>query len=75
MNIKTSIKTLAVGAAMLNGHAMYALDHQGITSSTAGKGYFPLISAGSPTPILADSGDLKGVVIAVNNQTIEIGKV
>ena len=80
MTIKTLIKTFAVlTASLLTEQSASAIDHQGITSTTHLDGYFPLITSmdakPSPTPILIDPDDLKGVATAAENLSKDFGKV
>ena len=80
MTIKTLIKTFAVlTASLLTEQSASAIDHQGITSTTHLDGYFPLITSmdanPSPTPILIDPDNLKGVATAAENLSKDFGKV
>ncbi|MDE6511965.1 MAG: glycosyl hydrolase 115 family protein [Muribaculaceae bacterium] len=80
MTIKTLIRTLSASAAVLiPALSASALDNRGIVSDTPQPGYFPLITPdgdlSSPTPIVTDRNDLPGISIAVNNLSIDFGKV
>lgn len=76
MTIKTFINHIALSAVFfLCGQTAFALDHPGITASTPISGGFPLIEGNNPTPILHDPDDLPGISIAVNNLSIDFGKV
>ena len=76
MTIKTLLKSLTITAAiMLPYQSISALDHPGITNSSPNDSNFPLVVDNSPTPILYDPNDLPGISIAVNNLSIDFGKV
>ncbi|MDE6554287.1 MAG: glycosyl hydrolase 115 family protein [Muribaculaceae bacterium] len=76
MKIKTLIKRLSiVSTFFLAIQSASALDNPGITSDSPAAGYFPLIEESNPTAILSDSEDLKGISIAVNNLSIDFGKI
>lgn len=72
MKLKTLLSAAAI-AIFANG--AYALDHPGITSTAHSAQSFPLITNGTPTPILISDKDERGISIAASNLAADFGRV
>lgn len=57
-------RLLTAASLLLMATAIFAKDHEGITSSSLGAGRFTLIENSKPTSILISADDKKGVIIA-----------
>jgi hypothetical protein len=71
-NFRFILSAIAVVSVAVNG---YAIDHRGITSTQLSADRFTLVDNGSPTSILIDSLDEKGVAIAAANLQTDFQRV
>ena len=60
---------------VLSAITSYAIDNKGIVSDSRSEGSFCLILDGNPVPILVDSSDFGGALIAAGNLSADFGRV
>lgn len=79
MNLKKQATLIIALFALVTPGTMSAIDHRGLISDTQRAGFFPLITMegtqSTPTAILTDPADLKGIGIAVDNLSKDFERV